>query len=83
MARRQSLGMASVPQLHVLPVLAVVVPVLYYAAFPGADAMDAAKEREIIRLWNRLRALQREGQPTAAARKDIEKALAESERDAA
>ena len=45
--------------------------------------MDAAKEREIIRLWNRLRALQREGQPTAAARKDIEKALAESERDAA
>ena len=39
--------------------------------------MDAQKEREIIRLWNRLRLLQREGRPTAALRKQIEKALAE------
>jgi hypothetical protein len=39
--------------------------------------MDAEKEREIIRLWNRLRLLQREGRPTAAVRKLIEKALAE------
>jgi hypothetical protein len=39
--------------------------------------MDAEREREIIRLWNRLRLLQRQGQPTAAVRKQIEKALAE------
>jgi hypothetical protein len=38
--------------------------------------MDAEKEREIIRLWNRLRTLQREGRPTAAVREQIEKALA-------
>lgn len=41
--------------------------------------MDAEKEREIIRLWNRLRLLQREGRPCAAVRKQIEKALAERE----
>ena len=39
--------------------------------------MDTEKEREIIRLWNQLRLLQREGRPTAAVRKQIEKALAE------
>jgi hypothetical protein len=39
--------------------------------------MDAEREREIIRLWNRLRLLQRQGQPTAAVRRQIEKALAE------
>jgi hypothetical protein len=39
--------------------------------------MDAKREREIIRLWNMLRLLQREGQPTAAVRKQIERALAE------
>jgi len=39
--------------------------------------MDAEKEREIIRLWNKLRVLQREGRPTLAVRKQIEKALAE------
>jgi len=37
--------------------------------------MDALKEREIIRLWNRLRLLEREGRPTAAVRRQIEKAL--------
>jgi cell division septal protein FtsQ len=37
--------------------------------------MDAVKEREIIRLWNQLRLLQREGRPTAAIRRQIEKAL--------
>jgi hypothetical protein len=39
--------------------------------------MDAEREREIIRLWNRLRLLQRQGQPTAAVRRQIERALAE------
>jgi hypothetical protein len=39
--------------------------------------MNMEKEREIIRLWNRLRLLQREGRPTAAVRRQIEKALAE------
>jgi hypothetical protein len=45
--------------------------------------MDTEKQREIIRLWNRLRALQREGRPTAGALKEIRQALAESERKAA
>jgi hypothetical protein len=39
--------------------------------------MDAEREREIIRLWNRLRLFQREGRPTAAVRRQIESALAE------
>lgn len=39
--------------------------------------MDAAKQREIIRLWNRLRLLEREGRPTAAVRRQIERALGE------
>jgi hypothetical protein len=41
--------------------------------------MDAAREREIIRLWNRLRLLQKEGRPTAAVRRQIEEALAARE----
>jgi hypothetical protein len=45
--------------------------------------MDAEKEREIIRLWNRLRLLEREGRPALAIRRQIEKALAERERHAA
>lgn len=45
--------------------------------------MDAAKERDIIRLWNRLRLLEREGRPTAAVLRQIRKALAEHEREAA
>jgi hypothetical protein len=45
--------------------------------------MDAEKEREIIRLWNRLRLLERQGRPVAAVRRQIETALAERERDAA
>lgn len=45
--------------------------------------MDAAREREIIRLWNRLRALEREGRSVAAVLRQIEKALAERERHAA
>jgi len=45
--------------------------------------MDAAREREIIRLWNRLRLLEREGRPTAALRRQIEQALAERELHAA
>jgi hypothetical protein len=45
--------------------------------------MDAATERKIIRLWNLLRRLEREGRPTALVRRQIEEALAERERDAA
>ena len=45
--------------------------------------MDAATERNIIRLWNLLRLLEREGRPTALVRRQIEKALAERGRDAA
>jgi hypothetical protein len=45
--------------------------------------MDAAQEQEIIRLWNRLRLLEREGQPVVTVRRQIEKALAKRERDAA
>jgi hypothetical protein len=45
--------------------------------------MDAGKEREIIKLWNRLRLLEREGRPTLAVRRLIERALAERDRDAA
>ena len=45
--------------------------------------MDAATERYIIRLWNLLRLLEREGRPTALVRRQIEEALAERERHAA
>jgi hypothetical protein len=45
--------------------------------------MDPATERNIIRLWNRLRLLEREGRPTAALRRQIEEALAEREQHAA
>ncbi|MES2194994.1 MAG: hypothetical protein V4517_11295 [Pseudomonadota bacterium] len=45
--------------------------------------MDAALERQIIRLWNQLRLLKREGRPTEAVRRQIEQALAERESRAA
>lgn len=45
--------------------------------------MDAEKEREIIRLWNRLRLLEREGHPATAIRRQIDQALAEREPHAA
>ena len=45
--------------------------------------MDPAKEREIIKLWNQLRLLEREGRPLTDVRRQIEKALAERERHAA
>jgi hypothetical protein len=45
--------------------------------------MDAAKDREIIRLWNQLRLLEREGGSVEIVRLQIEKAIAERERDAA
>jgi hypothetical protein len=45
--------------------------------------MDDRKQREIIRLWNRLRLLEREGRPTGPVRRQIEMALAERARDAA
>ena len=47
------------------------------------DVMDAEREREIIRLWNQLRRLEREGRPAIALRRAIEKALAERESHAA
>jgi hypothetical protein len=46
-------------------------------------AMDAGQERQIIRLWNELRLLEREGRPTEAVRRQIERALAERESRAA
>jgi hypothetical protein len=45
--------------------------------------MDPTKEQKIIRLWNRLRLLEREGRSVIAVRRQIEKALAEQERHAA
>jgi hypothetical protein len=45
--------------------------------------MDAETERQIIRLWNRLRRLERDGRPTAEVRRQIEKALADVDRHAA
>jgi hypothetical protein len=45
--------------------------------------MDVGKERQIIRLWNQLRLLEREGRPTEAVRSQIERALAERESHAA
>ncbi len=45
--------------------------------------MDEASERRIIRLWNRLRLLEKEGRPIAAVLRQIESALAERERHAA
>jgi len=46
--------------------------------------MDADREREIIRLWHRLRLLERTRRPTAAVLRQIEKALgAKRERHAA
>jgi hypothetical protein len=47
------------------------------------QSMDAGKERDIIRLWNLLRLLEREERPSAAVRRQIEAALAERERHAA
>ncbi|WP_338826792.1 hypothetical protein [Bradyrhizobium sp. 27S5] len=41
--------------------------------------MDAESDRDIIRLWNELRRLQREGRPTALMIRRIEKALAARE----
>jgi hypothetical protein len=56
----------------------------FYFVHPrGEVAMDAGKERKLIRLWNLLRRLEREGRPTALVRRQIEQALAERERDAA
>ena len=41
--------------------------------------MDVVREQEIIRLWNRLRFLQRERRSTDAVLRQLEKALAERE----
>jgi hypothetical protein len=45
--------------------------------------MDTPREQEIIRLWNRLRLLRREGRTASAVLRQLEKALAERERHAA
>lgn len=42
--------------------------------------MSDAQDRDIIRLWNVLRRLQKEGRPTEFIVRKIEKALAERER---
>jgi hypothetical protein len=44
--------------------------------------MDISEEQKIIRLWNRLRLLQREGRATDAVLRQLEKALAERDRAA-
>ena len=44
--------------------------------------MDVERDRRIIRLWNQLRLLQREGRPIEAVLSEIEKALAERDRAA-
>jgi hypothetical protein len=41
--------------------------------------MNVAKEQQIIRLWNRLRRLQREGRSTTAVLRQLERVLAERE----
>lgn len=38
--------------------------------------MTVQNDRDIIRLWNQLRRLQREGRPTAALQRQIKRALA-------
>jgi hypothetical protein len=55
----------------------------FYLGSCTEHTMDPATERNIIRLWNRLRLLEREGRPTAALRRQIEKALATREQHAA
>ncbi len=59
------------------------VRVSFALASTGETAMDAGKERQIIRLWNQLRLLEREGRATEAVRRQIEQALAERESRAA
>jgi hypothetical protein len=39
--------------------------------------MNVELDQAIIRLWNELRRLQRDGRPTASIQRKIEKALAE------
>ena len=41
--------------------------------------MDAASEQNLIRLWNRLRVLQKEGRPVTAVLRQIERALERDE----
>jgi hypothetical protein len=59
------------------------VPVSFIVWAFRETAMDAEKERDIIRLWNELRRLERAGRPTASIIRRIEKALSEREREAA
>ncbi|QPF81853.1 hypothetical protein IC762_18795 [Bradyrhizobium genosp. L] len=54
-----------------------------HANNPRAADLDAVRQQNIIRLWNQLRRLQRERQPTAAVVRQIEDALAACERAAA
>jgi hypothetical protein len=46
-----------------------------YVGELDAIAMDVAKDREIIRLWNQLRFLEREGGSVATVRRQIERPL--------
>ncbi|QOZ17657.1 hypothetical protein XI02_23520 [Bradyrhizobium sp. CCBAU 21365] len=56
---------------------------VHIGALRESAAMDAERDREIIRLWNELRRLQRDGRPTAVLVRRIEKALAAREQEAA
>lgn len=65
------------PMIHLFLAACHGVPIMF------SYGMDASKEREIIRLWNRLLLLEKEGRQTTAVRRQIEKALAERESHAA
>ena len=58
-------------------------PDLPHAKTEVAAHADAVKEQEIIRLWHRLRLLEKEGRSVTIVVRQIEKALAERERHAA
>jgi hypothetical protein len=52
---------------------------LFKCCSPEEADMNIGKEQEIIRLWNSLRLLQREGRATDAILRQLEKALAARE----
>ena len=53
---------------------------MFFSVITESRAMNVQKVQEIIRLWNVLRVLQREGRPSALIVRKLEKALAERER---
>lgn len=79
----QPMGPWGVPSADQLSVALEFCSCFVHIGVTEETAMDAGKERQIIRLWNQLRLLEREGRPTEAVRRQIEKALAERESRAA